>query len=61
LMIDRAIPLGLALVECVLAGLEAEDAHLVVVRIGDLDDLYYGSNCGFPPTASWRLTGRTQS
>ncbi|MBV8105110.1 MAG: hypothetical protein JO223_10900 [Hyphomicrobiales bacterium] len=39
LMIDRAIPLGLALVECVLAGLEAEDAHLVVVRIGDLDDL----------------------
>ena len=39
LMIDRAIPLGLALVESVLAGLEAEDAHLVVVRIGDLDDL----------------------
>jgi hypothetical protein len=37
--IDRAIPLGLALVESVLAGLEAEDAHLVVVRIGDLDDL----------------------
>jgi|SRR5271166_5520000 len=39
LMIDRAIPLGLALVESVLAGLEAEDAHLVVVRIGALDDL----------------------
>jgi signal transduction histidine kinase len=39
LMIDRAIPLGLALVESVLAGLEAEDARLVVVRIGDLDDL----------------------
>jgi two-component sensor histidine kinase len=39
LMIDRAIPLGLALVESVLAGLDAEDAHLVVVRIGDLDDL----------------------
>src|SRR5208282_2174194 len=39
LMIDRAIPLGLALVESVLAGLEAEDAHLVSVRIGDLDDL----------------------
>jgi two-component system, sensor histidine kinase PdtaS len=39
LMVDRAIPLGLALVESVLAGLEAEDAHLVVVRIGDLDDL----------------------
>jgi signal transduction histidine kinase len=39
LMIDRASPLGLAVVESVLAGLEAEDAHLVVVRIGDLDDL----------------------
>ena len=39
LMIDRAIPLGLALVESVLAGLEAEGAHLVSVRIGDLDDL----------------------
>jgi hypothetical protein len=33
-MIDRAIPLGLALVESVLAELEAEDARLVVVRIG---------------------------
>src|SRR5260370_16207307 len=39
LMIDRAIPLGLALVESVLAALEPEDAHVVVVRIGDLDDL----------------------
>ena len=39
LMIDRAIPLGLALVESVLAGLEAEGARLVSVRIGDLDDL----------------------
>jgi two-component system, sensor histidine kinase PdtaS len=39
LMIDRAIPLGLALVESVMAGLAAEDAHLVSVRIGDLDDL----------------------
>ena len=39
LMIDRAIPLGLALVESVLAGLDAEDAHLVSMRIGDLDDL----------------------
>src|SRR5271166_872594 len=39
LMVDRAIPFGLALVESVLAGLNAEDAHLVVVRIGDLDDL----------------------
>jgi two-component system, sensor histidine kinase PdtaS len=39
LMIDRAIPLGLALVESVMAGLTAEDAHLVSVRIGELDDL----------------------
>jgi two-component sensor histidine kinase len=39
LMIDRAIPLGLALVESVMAGLAAEDAHRVSVRIGDLDDL----------------------
>jgi two-component sensor histidine kinase len=39
LMIDRAIPLGLALVESVMAGLAAEDAHLVSVRIGELDDL----------------------
>jgi hypothetical protein len=39
LMIDRAIPLGLALVESVLAGLGAEGARLVSVRIGDLDDL----------------------
>jgi two-component system, sensor histidine kinase PdtaS len=39
LMIDRAIPLGLALVESVMAGLAAEDAHHVSVRIGDLDDL----------------------
>jgi signal transduction histidine kinase len=39
LMIDRAIPFGLALVEGVLAGLAAEDAHLVSVRIGELDDL----------------------
>ncbi len=39
LMIDRAIPLGLALVESVLAGLAADDAHVVAVRIGELDDL----------------------
>jgi two-component sensor histidine kinase len=39
LMIDRVIPLGLALVESVMAGLAAEDAHRVSVRIGDLDDL----------------------
>jgi hypothetical protein len=36
-MIDRAIPLGLALVESVMAA--AEDTHLVSVRIGELDDL----------------------
>ncbi len=39
LVIDRAIPLGLALVESVMAGLAAQDAHLVSVRIGELDDL----------------------
>jgi len=39
LVIDRAIPLGLALVESVMAGLAAQDAHLVWVRIGELDDL----------------------
>jgi two-component sensor histidine kinase len=39
LMIDRAIPLGLALVESVMGGLAAEDVHLVTVRIGELDDL----------------------
>lgn len=39
LMIDRAIPLGLALVESVMVGLDAEDAHVVTVRIGELDDL----------------------
>jgi hypothetical protein len=39
LMLDRAIPFGLALVESVMAGLEANDAHAVVVRIGELDDL----------------------
>ena len=39
LVIDRAIPLGLALVESVMAGLGAQDAHLVSVRIGELDDL----------------------
>jgi len=39
LVIDRAIPLGLALVEGVMAGLAAQDAHLVWVRIGELDDL----------------------
>jgi hypothetical protein len=39
LMIDRAIPLGLALVESIMAGLEAEGAHVVVARIGDLEDL----------------------
>jgi two-component sensor histidine kinase len=38
LVIDRAIPLGLALVESVMAGLAAEDAHHVSVRIGELDD-----------------------
>ena len=38
LMIDRAIPLGLALVESVMAGLAAQDAHLVSVRIDELDD-----------------------
>ena len=38
LMIDRAIPLGLALVESVMAGLTAQDAHLVSVRIDELDD-----------------------
>jgi two-component sensor histidine kinase len=37
LMIDRAIPLGLALVESVMAGLTAQDAHLVSVRIDELD------------------------
>jgi two-component sensor histidine kinase len=39
LIIDRAIPLGLALVESVMAGLAAQDAHHVSVRIGELDDL----------------------
>ena len=39
LMIDRAIALGLALVESVMAGVDAEDAHVVSVRIGELDDL----------------------
>ncbi len=39
LVIDRAIPLGLALVESVMAGLAAQDAHLVSVEIGELDDL----------------------
>jgi two-component system, sensor histidine kinase PdtaS len=38
LMIDRAIPLGLALVETVMAGLAADGAHLVLVRIDELDD-----------------------
>ncbi len=38
LMIDRAIPLGLALVESVMAGLTARDAHLVSVRIDERDD-----------------------
>ena len=38
LMIDRAIPLGLALVESVMAGLTAQDAHLVSVRIDERDD-----------------------
>jgi signal transduction histidine kinase len=28
---------------------------------GSAISMTYGSNCGFPPTASWRLTGRTQS
>ena len=39
LMVDRAIPFGLALVESVMAGLDAEAAHAVIVRIGELDDM----------------------
>jgi hypothetical protein len=39
LMVDRAIPFGLALVESVMAGLDAETAHAVIVRIGELDDM----------------------
>jgi two-component sensor histidine kinase len=39
LVIDRAIPLGLALVESVMAGLDAEDARVVAVQIGELDDM----------------------
>ncbi len=39
LMIDRAIPFGLALVESVVAGIEAERAHVVIVRVGELDDM----------------------
>lgn len=35
LMIDRAIPLGLALVEAVMAGIRAEGAHGVAVRLFD--------------------------
>ena len=37
LMIDEAIPLGLALVECVMAALEAEGAHVVAVRLAELE------------------------
>ena len=39
LMVDRAIPFGLALVESVMAGLDAEGPHAVIVRIGELDDM----------------------
>lgn len=39
LNIDRAIPLGLALVESVTAGVEAEQAHVVDVRIEELNDM----------------------
>ena len=39
LMIDEAIPLGLALVECVMAALKADGAHVVAVRLAELDEL----------------------
>jgi two-component sensor histidine kinase len=38
-MIDEAIPLGLALVECVMAALEAEGARVVAVRLAELEEL----------------------
>ena len=39
LVIDRAIPLGLAIVESLIAGMSADGAHVVVVRIDQLEDL----------------------
>jgi two-component sensor histidine kinase len=39
LVIDRAIPLGLAVVESLIAGMSADGAHVVVVRIDQLEDL----------------------
>ena len=58
LMIDRAIPFGLALVESVIAGIEAERARVVIVRVGELDDLRVelrvstdGAFCGGKPNA----------
>ena len=39
LTIDRAIPLGLAIVEGLIAGMSADGAHLVVVRIDQMEDL----------------------
>jgi signal transduction histidine kinase len=39
LVIDHAIPLGLAMVESVIAGMNAEDARRVVLGIDQLEDL----------------------
>ena len=40
LVIDRAIPLGLAIVESLIAGMSADGAHVVMVRIDQLEDLH---------------------
>jgi len=39
LVIDRAIPLGLAIVESLIAGMSADGAHMVAVRIDQLEEL----------------------
>ena len=39
LVIDRAIPLGLAMVESLIAGMSAEGAHFVVLQIDQVEDL----------------------
>ena len=39
LVIDRAIPLGLAMVESLIAGMSAEGAHFVVLQIDEVEDL----------------------
>ena len=39
LVIDRAIPLGLAIVESLVAGMSADGAHVVAVRLDQREDL----------------------